>query len=76
MIAPAIVIFILHPKGNAVLHDVVGAEGLKESFYLEDQQETSAVVMPARWIVATAADTELGHLHADVGLPHLFVSRS
>jgi hypothetical protein len=28
------------PKNDAILHDVVAAEGLKESFYVEDSQET------------------------------------
>lgn len=38
--AESFVIFRFGPKGDAILHDVVASEGLKESFYLEDPQET------------------------------------
>jgi hypothetical protein len=38
--AESFVIFSFGPKGNAILHDVVAAEGLKASFYIENQQET------------------------------------
>jgi len=38
--AESFVIFSFGPKGNAILHDVVAAEGLKTSFYIENQQET------------------------------------
>lgn len=38
--AESFVIFNFGPKNDAILHDVVAAEGLKESFYVEDSQET------------------------------------
>jgi transcriptional regulator with XRE-family HTH domain len=38
--AESFVIFSFGPKNDAILHDVVAAEGLKDSFYVEDQQET------------------------------------
>jgi transcriptional regulator with XRE-family HTH domain len=38
--AESFVIFTFGPKDDAILHDVVAAEGLKESFYIEDRQET------------------------------------
>lgn len=38
--AESFVIFSFGPKDDAILHDVVYAEGLKESFYVEDSQET------------------------------------
>jgi hypothetical protein len=38
--AESFVIFSFGPKDNAILHDVVAAEGLKTSFYIENQQDT------------------------------------
>lgn len=38
--AESYVIFSFGPEGNAILHDVVAAEGLKTSFYIEHQQYT------------------------------------
>jgi hypothetical protein len=38
--AESFVIFSFGPKENPILHDVVAAEGLKASFYIENQQET------------------------------------
>jgi hypothetical protein len=38
--AESFVIFSFGPKEDAILHDVVCAEGLKDNFYVEDQQET------------------------------------
>jgi transcriptional regulator with XRE-family HTH domain len=38
--AESFVIFSFGTKDNAILHDVVAAEGLKASFYIENQQET------------------------------------
>jgi transcriptional regulator with XRE-family HTH domain len=38
--AESFVIFSFGPKDDAILHDVVAAEGLKESFYIEDRQQT------------------------------------
>ena len=38
--AESFVIFSFGPKDDAILHDVVYAEGLKDSFYVEDPQET------------------------------------
>jgi hypothetical protein len=38
--AESFAIFSFGPTGDAILHDVVTAEGLKESFYIEDRQQT------------------------------------
>jgi hypothetical protein len=38
--AESFVIFSFGPKYDAILHDVVAAEGLKTSFYIENQQDT------------------------------------
>jgi transcriptional regulator with XRE-family HTH domain len=38
--AESFVIFSFGTKDDAILHDVVSAEGLKASFYIENQQET------------------------------------
>jgi hypothetical protein len=38
--AESFVIFSFGPKDNAILHDVVYSEGLRDSFYVEDPQET------------------------------------
>jgi Domain of unknown function (DUF5753)/Helix-turn-helix domain len=38
--AESFVIFGFGPRDNAILHDVVAAEGLKAAFYIENQQET------------------------------------
>jgi hypothetical protein len=38
--AESFVIFTFGPKDDAILHDVVYSEGLKDSFYVEDPQET------------------------------------
>jgi transcriptional regulator with XRE-family HTH domain len=38
--AESFVIFSFGSKDNAILHDVVAAEGLKTSFYIENQQDT------------------------------------
>jgi transcriptional regulator with XRE-family HTH domain len=38
--AESFVIFTFGPKGDAILHDVVATEGLKEQFYIEDRQNT------------------------------------
>jgi len=38
--AESFVIFSFGPQGNAILHDVVATEGLKTSFYVENQQDT------------------------------------
>jgi transcriptional regulator with XRE-family HTH domain len=38
--AESFVIFSFGPKDDAILHDVVAAEGLKTSFYIENQQDT------------------------------------
>jgi hypothetical protein len=37
--AESFVIFSFGPTGDAILHDVVASEGLKESFYIEDRQQ-------------------------------------
>jgi hypothetical protein len=38
--AESFIIFRFGPTGDAILHDVVAGEGLKESFYIEDRQQT------------------------------------
>jgi transcriptional regulator with XRE-family HTH domain len=38
--AESFVIFGFGPTGDAILHDVVATEGLKEQFYIEDRQQT------------------------------------
>jgi transcriptional regulator with XRE-family HTH domain len=38
--AESFVIFGFGPTDDAILHDVVAAEGLKENFYIEDRQQT------------------------------------
>jgi Domain of unknown function (DUF5753)/Helix-turn-helix domain len=38
--AESFVIFSFGPTGDAILHDVVATEGLKEQFYIEDSQNT------------------------------------
>lgn len=40
VIGESFVIFRFGPGADAILHDVVGSEGLKTSFYVEGQQET------------------------------------
>src|SRR3984957_17263431 len=38
--AESFVIFRFGPAGDAILHDVVASEGLKERFYIEDPPQT------------------------------------
>jgi transcriptional regulator with XRE-family HTH domain len=54
--AESFVIFSFGPKGNAVLHDVVAAEGLKTSFYIEDQQYTYLHLLVFNTLLEAALD--------------------
>jgi transcriptional regulator with XRE-family HTH domain len=54
--AESFVIFSFGPKGNAILHDVVATEGLKASFYIEDQQETYLHLLVFNTLLEAALD--------------------
>jgi Domain of unknown function (DUF5753) len=54
--AESFVIFSFGPKGNAILHDVVAAEGLKASFYIENQQETYLHLLVFNTVFEAAID--------------------
>jgi hypothetical protein len=54
--AESFVIFTFGPKGNAILHDVVATEGLKASFYIEDQQETYLHLLVFNTLLEAALD--------------------
>jgi transcriptional regulator with XRE-family HTH domain len=56
--AESFVIFTFGPKGNAVLHDVVAAEGLKTSFYIENQQETYLHLLVFNTLFEAALDAD------------------
>jgi hypothetical protein len=50
------IIFSFGPKDNAILHDVVATEGLKASFYIEDQQETYLHLLVFNTLLEAALD--------------------
>lgn len=54
--AESFVIFSFGPKGNAILHDVVATEGLKASFYIENQQETYLHLLVFNTLLEAALD--------------------
>jgi transcriptional regulator with XRE-family HTH domain len=54
--AESFVIFSFGPKQDAMLHDVVAAEGLKASFYIENQQETYLHLLVFNTLFETALD--------------------
>jgi transcriptional regulator with XRE-family HTH domain len=56
--AESFVIFSFGPKGNAILHDVVATEGLKTSFYIEDQQETYLHLLGFNTLLGAALDAD------------------
>jgi hypothetical protein len=56
--AESFVIFSFGPKDNAILHDVVATEGLKASFYIEDQQETYLHLLVFNTLLEAALDTD------------------
>jgi transcriptional regulator with XRE-family HTH domain len=56
--AESFVIFSFGPKGNAILHDVVATEGLKASFYIEDQQETYLHLLVFNTLLEAALDAD------------------
>lgn len=56
--AESFVIFGFGPQGNAIFHDVVVAEGLKESFYIEDRQQTYLHQLVFDTMLETALDAD------------------
>lgn len=56
--AESFVIFSFGPKENAVLHDVVAAEALKTSFYIENQQETYLHLLVFNTLLTAALDAD------------------
>lgn len=54
--AESFVIFSFGPKDNAILHDVVATEGLKASFYIENQQETYLHLLVFNTLLEAALD--------------------
>jgi transcriptional regulator with XRE-family HTH domain len=54
--AESFVIFSFGPKDNAILHDVVATEGLKASFYIEDQQDTYLHLLVFNMLLEAALD--------------------
>jgi transcriptional regulator with XRE-family HTH domain len=54
--AESFVIFSFGPQDNAILHDVVSAEGLKASFYIENQQETYLHLLVFNTLLKAALD--------------------
>jgi transcriptional regulator with XRE-family HTH domain len=54
--AESFVIFSFGPKENAILHDVVATEGLKASFYIENQQETYLHLLVFNTLLEAALD--------------------
>jgi hypothetical protein len=54
--AESFVIFSFGPKQDAILHDVVATEGLKASFYIENQQETYLHLLAFNTLFETALD--------------------
>jgi hypothetical protein len=54
--AESFVIFSFGPKDNAILHDVVAAEGLRASFYIENQQETYLHLLVFNTLLEAALD--------------------
>jgi transcriptional regulator with XRE-family HTH domain len=56
--AESFVIFSFGPKENAILHDVVAAEGLKTSFYIEDQQDTYLHLLVFNTLLESALDPD------------------
>lgn len=56
--AESFVIFSFGPKDDAILHDVVAAEGLKESFYIEDAQDTYLHLLVFDTLLQATLDAE------------------
>jgi len=54
--AESFVIFSFGPKGNAILHDVVVAEGLKTSFYIENEHYTYLHLLVFNTLLEAALD--------------------
>lgn len=55
--AESFVIFGFGPQHEAILHDVVATEGLKTSFYIENQQETYLHLLVFNTLLEAALDT-------------------
>jgi transcriptional regulator with XRE-family HTH domain len=56
--AESFVIFSFGPKGNSILHDVVAAEGLKTSFYVENEQYTRLHLLVFNTLLEAALDAD------------------
>jgi transcriptional regulator with XRE-family HTH domain len=56
--AESFVIFRFGPTGDAILHDVVAGEGLKEQFYIEDRQQTYLHLLAFDTLLEAALDAE------------------
>ncbi len=54
--AESFVIFSFGPKDDAVLHDVVATEGLKTSFYIENQQDTYLHLLVSNTLLDASLD--------------------
>jgi transcriptional regulator with XRE-family HTH domain len=54
--AESFVIFNFGPKDNSILHDVVAAEGLKTSFYVENEQYTRLHMLVFNTLLEAALD--------------------
>jgi hypothetical protein len=56
--AESFVIFGFGSKDNAILHDVVATEGLKTSFYIENQQDTYLHLLVFNTLLDAALDAD------------------
>jgi hypothetical protein len=56
--AESFVIFRFGPTGDAILHDVVAGEGLKEQVYIEDRQQTYLHLLAFDTLLEAALDAE------------------
>lgn len=56
--AESFVIFSFGPTGDAILHDVVATEGLKQQFYIEDRQTTFLHRLASDTLLAATLDAD------------------
>jgi transcriptional regulator with XRE-family HTH domain len=56
--AESFVIFRFGPTGDAILHDVVAGEGLKEQVYIEDRQQTYLHLLAFDTLLEASLDAE------------------
>jgi Domain of unknown function (DUF5753) len=56
--AELFLIFGFGPAGDAILHDVVVAEGLKEQFYIEDHQQTYLHLLAFGMLLGATLDAD------------------